>query len=82
MNNIAERQLAGRVAAIEFILTQTLGIAASQIADKDALFSLLRKSFDQQADVLPDDVRVYAAEAANQILSRAAPVAERWPPRH
>jgi len=79
--NIAERQPAGRIAALEFILTQTLGIAASQVADKDTLFSLLRESFDEHAQTLPDEIRVYASEASNQFLTRAARIAVRWPAR-
>lgn len=79
--NAAERQLAGRVAAIELILTQTLGIAAARAADKDTLFSVLRESFDEQARALPDDVRIYASEVADRVLSRSAHVAERWPVR-
>lgn len=77
----AERQLAGRVAAIEFILTQTLGITTARAADKNTLFSVLRESFDEQAQALPDEIRIYASEAANQFLTRAAHVAERWPER-
>jgi len=79
--NAAEKQLAGRVAAIEFILTQTLGIAAAQAGDREALFNVLRETFDQHAQTLSDDIRIYASQAADQVLSRAMRVAERWPAR-
>lgn len=77
--NISNEQLAGRIAAVELILIQALAIAGARTSDKDTLFSVLRESFDDRSDRLPDAVRLYAVEAADRIYASALETAKQWP---
>jgi hypothetical protein len=77
--SVTHEQLVGRIAAVEFILIQTLGIVTSSAVDKETLFSVLRESFDDRFHRLPDDVRPYAADTADRIFSAALEISRRWP---
>jgi hypothetical protein len=69
--NISNEQLAGRMAAIEFLMIQTLAMLAKNYDDKDAMFAIIKQSFAQRTDRLPEDVRWYAVDAADRVLSSA-----------
>lgn len=65
------KELAARVAALEFLLIQTLFVAANQIKDLDvdAFISALRASFDERSVRLDDEAGQIALETFDRMLS-------------
>ena len=69
--NTSNEELAARVAAIEFVLIQTLIIATREVKDRERFFSILRSSFDERSVKLSDRAGAVALETADRILSLA-----------
>ncbi|HEY1718843.1 MAG TPA: hypothetical protein VGH42_11215 [Verrucomicrobiae bacterium] len=62
-------KLAARVAAIEFVLIQTLILVTREVKDYEKIFSILRSSFDERSVRLGDEAGMEALETVDRIFS-------------